>query len=73
MDFGDHEGLHFDGLPLEQKKEISDPNFSAPSGESWSLVKVRCEAYFARLTLGNHLIFTHGGPITKLLYNFGIH
>ena len=27
MNFGDHEGLHFDGLTAEEKQEFQDPNY----------------------------------------------
>lgn len=35
LNFGQHEGLHFDGLPHSEKLRFSDPNFKAVDGESW--------------------------------------
>ena len=66
MNFGEQEGLHFDGLSQDEKDVISSPDYQAPGpgGESWPIVRQRQEAYFGTLAKGNHLIFTHGGPIT---------
>ena len=72
MNFGDNEGLHFDSLSREEKQEYSDLNYRAPNGESWIEVKQRMEQHFASLPVGNHLIFTHGGPITTLLLSYGV-
>lgn len=36
LNFGDHEGLHFDNLPPSEKARFADPNFKAVGGESWS-------------------------------------
>ena len=35
INFGTHEGLHFDNLPTSEKKRFADPNFQAIGGESW--------------------------------------
>ncbi len=35
INFGTHEGLHFDNLPSSEKKRFADPNFQAIGGESW--------------------------------------
>ena len=67
MNFGDQEGIHFDGLPQSEKEEISSPDYEAPGGESWNIVRQRLEDYFASLPEGNHLVFTHGGAISSLL------
>ena len=73
LNFGEHEGLHFDGLTQQEKEEISDPNYQAPGGENWDDVRQRTSNYFGSLTATNHMIFTHGGPLTALLYEFGVH
>jgi broad specificity phosphatase PhoE len=39
MNFGSQEGLHYDNLSKEEKAKLSDPNYQAPNGESWPLVK----------------------------------
>ena len=46
MHFGAQEGLHYDGLSKEEKEKLSDPNFQAPAGESWPLVRARASEYF---------------------------
>ncbi|CDW71482.1 phosphoglycerate mutase [Stylonychia lemnae] len=72
LNFGAHEGLHYDGLSQEEKQKLSDPLYQAPQGESWPQVKERAARYFGQLNTGNHLIFTHGGVITSYLYDQGI-
>ena len=72
MNFGDNEGLHFDSLSSDEKAEYNSLDYRAPNGESWREVKSRVEEYFATLPHGNHLIFTHGGPITTVLLSKGI-
>lgn len=41
LNFGEHEGLHFDNLPQKQKERFSEPTFRAEGGESWSEVNLR--------------------------------
>ena len=41
MNFGDHEGLHFDGLSKQEKIKFSSKDFKAENGESWPNVKLR--------------------------------
>lgn len=41
INFGTHEGLHFDNLPKAEKQRFSDPNFKANEGESWDDVRSR--------------------------------
>ena len=41
MNFGEIEGLHFDGLSVEEKQEISSHDYHAPGGESWNQVMIR--------------------------------
>ena len=67
MNFGEQEGLHFDGLPQNEKDLMSSPSYQAPGGENWHLVRQRMECYFAKLPVGNHLIFTHGGAMCSVL------
>ena len=72
MNFGENEGLHFDSLSADEKAQYNSLDYRAPQGESWHEVKARMEEYFASLPEGNHLIFTHGGPITTVLLDKGI-
>ena len=73
MDFGEKDGLHFDGLTDAEKAEFSHPDYHAPGGESWHLVRQRVEKYIKNITPpGNHLIFTHGGPIATILQDHGV-
>lgn len=39
INFGVHEGLHFDNLPEDQKANFSRPDFQAEGGESWPDVR----------------------------------
>ena len=43
MNFGDQEGLHFDGLTQKEKDEISSREYQAPGegGENWDQVRER--------------------------------
>ena len=41
MNFGDHEGLHFDGLPKQEKEKFNSKDFKAINGESWADVNLR--------------------------------
>jgi broad specificity phosphatase PhoE len=72
MNFGGQEGLHYDNLSKGEKEKLSDPNYQAPNGESWPVVKERATDYFRLLPKGNHLVFTHGGLITSYLYDNGL-
>ena len=72
MHFGEKEGLHYDGLSQAEKDEINSPDFHPKGGESWEDVRNRMEKYFGTLTKGSHLIFSHGGPITVCLQEFGV-
>ena len=47
MDFGEKDGLHFDGLTDTEKAEFSSPDYHAPGGESWQQVRLRVEDYFS--------------------------
>ena len=73
MDFGEKDGLHFDGLSEAEKAEFSSPDFHAPGGESWQQVRLRVEDYFGQIDEnGSHLVFTHGGPIVTVLQDHGV-
>ena len=41
MNFGEHEGLHFDNLSNAEKERFSSPEFAANGGESWPDVRMR--------------------------------
>ena len=41
LNFGEHEGLHFDNLPQKEKDRFSHPDFKAKGGESWPEVSLR--------------------------------
>jgi broad specificity phosphatase PhoE len=43
LNFGEHEGLHFDNLPNLEKARFADPNFKANGGESWAEVRLRTQ------------------------------
>ena len=72
MNFGDHEGLHFDGLSKEEKIKFSSKDFQAKNGENWTDVKKRMNLFFGTLNPGNHLLFTHGGSIVSILNDYGV-
>ena len=62
LNFGEHEGLHYDNLSETEKQRFSSPDFQAAGGESWADVTQRAKTYLTALESGqNHLIFTHGG------------
>ena len=48
LNFGTHEGLHFDNLSPSEKKRFSDPDFQAQDGECWADVRKRAEQYFSQ-------------------------
>ena len=73
LNFGAHEGLHFDNLTDQEKMRFMDPEFRADGGESWSDVRARAIKHFKTFDSGSaHLVFTHGGLIASYLnYHFG--
>ena len=74
MNFGTHEGLHFDNLPDSEKAKFSDPEFKAFGGESWPDVRQRAETLFKTFKNDEvHYVFTHGGLITSYLYQQGVY
>ena len=48
LNFGAHEGLHFDNLSPSEKERFSDPAFQAQNGECWADVSKRAEQYFSQ-------------------------
>ena len=71
INFGMHEGLHFDNLPDSEKARFADPDFQAVEGESWKDVGKRTQDFMKKLNKGTHLCFTHGGLITNYLQAHG--
>lgn len=68
LNFGKHEGLHFDGLPQTEKARFSAADFQADGGESWGALQKRAVEFMATLSPGkSHLVFTHGGWIASYL------
>ena len=49
MNFGEHEGLHYDNLSDSEKLRFSSPDFQAAGGENWNDVRERAVKYFSRL------------------------
>lgn len=72
MNFGEQEGLHYDGLTEIEKDQINSEDYQAPGGENRNEVQCRINEFINSLNDGNHLIFTHGGLITIGLSKFGI-
>ena len=73
LNFGVHEGLHFDNLSTSEKEKFQDPDFQAQGGENWSDVRKRAEEYFSDFGMKeSHLVFTHGGLIASYLYQLGV-
>ena len=73
LNFGVHEGLHFDNLSPAEKERFSHPDFQAQDGENWTDVRKRAEEYFSAFERDEaHLVFTHGGLIASYLYNLGV-
>ena len=66
------EGIHFDSMSVEQKSQISKPDYLFPEGESFNDVRKRGLLFLKQLSLGSHLVFTHGGLICSLLQDFDI-
>jgi probable phosphoglycerate mutase len=66
--FGDLEGKTFLEMGEEWRQRLrSFADFAAPSGESTADVQRRAEDFLARLAIGRHLIFSHGGWIRILM------
>ena len=68
MNFGEHEGLHFDNLSNSEKERFSSPDFVADGGESWPDVRLRAQTYMKAFENdSSHLLFTHGGLMAAYL------
>ena len=73
LNFGAHEGLHFDNLPASEKERFSAPDFQAVDGENWGDVRKRAQDYFSNFKRNEaHLVFTHGGLIASYLHSLGV-
>jgi broad specificity phosphatase PhoE len=72
--FGQKEGLFYDGLSPEDKKELSKKSNKFKGGESWLDVKYRSIKFLNYLNTDNNLevVFSHGGFIASLLQSKGI-
>jgi len=67
LDFGDLQGLDWNGLPPPiRSMMIAFDEFVAPGGESHQQMEDRVLQFLAGLTEGTHLVFTHGGVIRML-------
>ena len=68
LDFGSLEGLTWEELDgATQTLLVGFDDFAAPGGESVANFRARIRSFVTDLTLGDHLIFTHGGVIRLLL------
>ncbi len=72
LDFGAIEGLTWADLDGDVRAAMLafDP-FRAPRGESVAELRARLHAFIADLDDGDHLVFTHGGPIRALAREVG--
>jgi broad specificity phosphatase PhoE len=72
--FGEKEGLFYDGLSPEDKKELSKKSHKFKGGESWVDVKYRSIKFLNSLNNDNkcEIVFSHGGFIASLLQSKGI-
>lgn len=66
--FGALEGSKWEELEPETRRALLDfKSFSAPDGESMADFEARLRNFIDALAPGDHLIFTHGGPIRWFL------
>lgn len=73
VDFGTLEGLTWDGLSNgDQDALVAFDAFEAPGGETVAGLRRRVLDFIRELKPGDHLVFTHGGPIRVLLRISGI-
>ena len=71
MNFGEHEGLHFDNLSDSEKVRFSSPIFQAAGGENWADVRERAIKHFSSLENRHaHLVFSHGGLIASYVDHY---
>lgn len=67
LDFGDIQGLKWQGLPPPVRRQmIAFDDFAAPGGESHKQMEDRVVMFLGTLEDGVHLVFTHGGVIRML-------
>ena len=59
-------------MPSHEQARIDNIGYKAPKGESWLEVQARALKFFESLSpASTFLIFTHGGLICSLTYDFG--
>lgn len=67
LDFGDMQGLSWEGLsPGVRDRMIAFDDFAAPGGESHAQMRERVVEFVDSLAEGAHLVFSHGGVIRML-------
>ena len=67
LDFGDMQGMSWDGISAQLRDEmIVFDGFAAPGGESHKQMEDRVMTFLGDLADGIHLVFTHGGVIRML-------
>lgn len=72
LNFGDLDGCTWDQCPPEIREELlAFDRFAAPGGESVEALRERVLDFLARLSPGDHLVFTHGGVVRLLLRAVG--
>jgi broad specificity phosphatase PhoE len=72
LNFGSHEGLHYDSLGKEEQEKIDNIHYAAPQGESWMEAQKRLLDFFQTLDNRKYLVFTHGGVLCSFTYFLGI-
>jgi 2,3-bisphosphoglycerate-dependent phosphoglycerate mutase len=72
LDFGRLEGARWDELDADAQRALLDfETFRAPEGESVAQLGDRLKSFCEELEPGEHLVFTHGGPIRWFLHLCG--
>lgn len=72
LDFGKLEGARWDELDADAQRALLDfETFRAPEGESVAQLGNRLKSFSDGLEPGEHLVFTHGGPIRWFLHLCG--
>lgn len=72
LDFGDLEGLTWrDCSPRQRAALARFEGFTAPGGESVDHLRRRVHSFLDELSVGTHLVVTHGGVIRLLLRQTG--
>lgn len=68
IDFGEYEGLTWDGLPPDARDAlVGFDGFQAPGGESAAQFVARIREFLDTRDFGAHLVVTHGGVIRAIL------